>query len=136
MKKFLLLALAVAAPAARANTDCSDATGEVQYHHQDYNRGIPPRNGDVLGTTQIRVRGKLVSESVEYKGLNPKLGPIGDSFTDETVLHQDTGSSGFVKDYSALMTLTRNAGNFQEVPGITLPYSAYVICRYNFLAVP
>jgi hypothetical protein len=136
MKKLFLFALTLVASAALANTDCSDASGEVQYHHEDYNRGTPPRNGDVIGVDQIRVGGKLVSDSIYYKGLNPELGPMNSDFSEETVLHRDSGSSGFTKDYSAKLTLTKTAANPNEVKEIQLPYAAYVVCRYNFLAIP
>lgn len=133
MKQLLLLVLALSAPLAHAsNTSCTDASGTVQYTHRGYNAGMPPRDGDVIGTIQIKIRGKLVSESIAYKNREPKLGSINPDFTEQKVLHQESGRSGSVKDFSAKLTLSKNG----EASPFEMTSSYYVICQEIFLAIP
>ena len=134
MKALLVLAtLLTSVSAFASNTSCSDASGTVQYIHTGYNRGMPPRDGDEIGRIQIKIRGKLVSESIAYKGKDPVLGQINPDFSEIKVLREQSSRSGFTKDFAAKLTLSRNAKN----PGpFDMTSEYYVVCQENFLAVP
>lgn len=127
------LTLLSAPLAAQADTRCSDASGTIQYAHEGYNRGMPPRDGDVIGRIKIIIRGKLASESIAYKGKDADLGPINPDFSEVKVLREQSGRSGLTKDFAAKLTLSRNAKN----PGpFDMTSEYYVVCQETFLAIP
>lgn len=131
MKEIVFIALAFAAPAAMADIHCSDATGHITYLSTQYNRGIPPQDGDVIRTMEVRIDGKLVSRSVAYQGSKPPvLGPINPDFMSKVMLQGDTYKS----DFAALMVLSQNKENATVV--LTQPEQAYVICHQEFYPVP
>ena len=135
MKSLLVLSLSLLSTAAFADTVCSNAAGNVRYRHTGYNRGIPPRQGDVLGTIQITVDGVVVSRSVAYEGRKPDLGPVNPDFSAIQVLKQEQYS----KDFSALLTLSKNPTNpsaSDTVHGLSLPLLTFVVCHEVNYPVP
>lgn len=129
--KALLLLSALLSSSAFANTICGSADARVEYRSIGYNRGIPPRDGDELGSIEVRVDGKLVSRSVAYQGRSPDLGPINPDISEIQILRKD----GMTKDFSAKLALTKNATNPSAVR-VELPLETYVICRTVDIAVP
>lgn len=134
MKTLLALTALLSSMSAYAsNTTCSDATATVQYLHTGYNRGIPPRDGDEIGRIQIKIRGKLVSESIAYKDKEPVLGQINPDFSEIKVLREQSGRSGYVKDFAAKLTLSPNKKN----PGpFEMTSEYYVVCQESFYPIP
>lgn len=131
MKNALILLSLFATPAFANSTSCSDAAARVQYKHEGYDRGIPPRDGDVIDTIEVIVDGKAVSKSVAYKNAPPELGPISPDFSGIQVLHED----GQGRDFSAKLVLSKNEKNPAAV-SVDLPVESYVICHEITVAIP
>ena len=128
--------MGMAGNALAFDTVCSTATGSVQYSTDGYKRGIPPQAGDLINTQQIIVDGEVVSESRFYHNLNPGLGPISAEFSDIQTLNSESSSFGYVRYYSAKLTLDKNPQAIGDEPGIILPADFYVICQESFTAIP
>ncbi len=133
MKSLLLVSLSLLSTAAFADTRCSDANGRVQYVHLGYDRGIPPRDGDVIDTIELRVDGALVSQSEAFQGKAADLGPINPDFSDIRILKQDSLS----KDFTATLVLSKNASNAAASRlSVSLPLSTLMICHESDIQVP
>jgi hypothetical protein len=135
--KFLtvLFCLAFLSLAQAADVDCSIANGKIHYKETGYNKGMPPRPGDLLRTVQIFADGELVSESKFYKNLNPELGPIVATLDSEVEINTSSDRMGSVRDYVVRLKLEKNRIDISE-PAIDLPFSDYAICKRSFYPVP
>ncbi|MCB0366305.1 MAG: hypothetical protein H6624_16400 [Bdellovibrionaceae bacterium] len=142
--KALILVMSILAglSVAQANIDCSNADQSIQYEMVGYNRGIPPRHGDTLSTERIFLDGTLISENIQYEGLNPQRGPVVAEFDYNSKVELENSSSrmGFRQVYVIKLTLSNrdySTGLVGDDAGtLAADITDYVLCRDIFLAVP
>ena len=130
MKYVFFLAVIFGVQAARADVNCSDSSSSVHYEEIGYNKGIPPRPGDLIRTVRVKIKAELKSESKYYEQQSPDLGPIASELEQVKVIFEAVSNTSMVRVYSAKLTLK----NRKSAP--YLIFSDFVICKEVVNFVP
>ncbi|MGZ3653578.1 MAG: hypothetical protein ACXVB9_12320 [Bdellovibrionota bacterium] len=126
MKKLLTISLFfICAPAFASSFVCSNF--ELYYSRTTVDSGIPPRPGTYGGELLVVYRGKIV-DNVKLINGQPDRAKYSLSLSDEIVLKEQSGGSGYSKISQGTATLKEKAGSAQ--------FSDVVVCETNQNFVP